>query len=53
MLAARILCKPEDAISFGETLLSEINLVEKERAELGIPDYDDTYYAEEWRFVEK
>jgi hypothetical protein len=41
MTWAIILCRPEDAVAFGQQLRAEIREVEKQRIELGIPEYDD------------
>lgn len=40
-ITATILCTPEDAVRFGRQLLQEIAEVERQRIELGIPEYDD------------
>jgi len=41
MIAARVLCRPEDAIAFGKELLEEMQEAERVRIELGI-DIDET-----------
>jgi hypothetical protein len=46
-ITAKILCTPGDADRFGRQLLQEINEVERQRIELGIPEYDDERYFEE------
>jgi len=41
MIAARIFCRPEEAIAFGKQLLEEIEEAERVRVELGIPDENE------------
>jgi hypothetical protein len=43
-ISARIICRPEDAITFGTQLLTEVDQVEMLRIAFDLPEYDDPSY---------